>query len=991
MLMDPLWDQPPGDAPALAKNAWQLMQTTLKKIESRVQGVLDNPGQVSGELVLDEAIAALANPKVDADLRLATLSELQDRMRSIDPSTPRRLFLVRPADQSAVANTLADDLESLAQFDASLEDFIVQQRPGAALHRHLASGLSPAEFAGLLLALLVTRLGQGSTLILGRVFESLASGAKPLVAGHWAWLDVELNSRGTVELRRVFLDPTTLAAWVLAARGAKTFSHPPAAYKAGRRNLFWRRVADKCFRALIRKVAASGPVLSIKSLKALCNCEVQRLRMVTMPVVATYAEAGFSSSSLEPATWCRLIGFEPPPQAGEPQRGGGAFDPTDQQGAGPPPLPGSVPSAEHDTLEQMTAGDLDQNGVVAALRNLMTAPRVQWAARFSMLIAQLASRGPEHQTEELVVRWLDYLANERRSRGKRLSDGSIRNYRGLLANRLLEILPNRLEELTQAELEAAYTEVIMSRRSREQTGHILAALGSFDRYIRDHHLPTLPSVSLSGVGSGSYAISSRILVEDEFQAGLKLTEGQDALRAFWILAYRFGLRRTEILGLQERDVGTQVLRIRVNEARHLKTSNAHRVLPLASLPGDERAAIRGLTAMKFSQDYLYFEQPPSAQELERHPVVAQVKHLLQEVTGDSRLHAHNMRHSAATLHMLGVLGSDLRLASHPYEEPWMHEAIIQSKAIDREISGSLYRRGGRGNALAMMMGHGSELTTYEHYTHCFDLLLFVACWKGHFSRFTYPQGVRRNERQKWVDDASRLFHPRSEAAQLLAMLGLAPTTQVETKDLRRLVRRICAVDPAAVTLLEPRVALAAGPAAELTLSDLLRREGATKERGYPAKAADRQSATVVFRHFSCALVLDRARLTELLWQWGNARLSGSDWASMTPADARKWTGAMQMLVPGLVLQVFHVYKDTSRRNVKSPVAALDDPKALSAKHGRYCIRIADSRGKISHRKSRRGHQRSHSQRSITWLLLTLLDYLGQTSSNEATSADDDQT
>lgn len=985
--MDPLWDQPPSDAPALAKDAWQLMQTTLKKIEPRVQGVLENPGQVSGELVLDEAIAALANPKVDANLRLAALSELQDRMRSIDPSTPRRLFLVRPADQSAVANTLADDLETLAQFDAALEDFIVQQRPGAALHRHPAgAGLSPAESAGLLLALLVIRLGQGSTLILGRVIESLASGAKPLVAGHWAWLDVELNSRGTGELRRVFLDPTTLAAWVLAARGAETFSHPPAAYKAGRRNLFWRRVADQCFRALIRKVAASGGALSIKSLKALCNCEVQRLRMVAMPVVATYAEAGFSSSSLESATWCRLIGFEPPPQSREPH-GGGESDPTEQQDASIPPLPEGVPRAEHDVLEQMTAGDLDRNGVVAALRNLMATPRPQWVARFSMLIAQLASRGPEHQTEELVVRWLDYLANERRSKGKRLSDGSIRNYRGLLANRLLEILPNRLEELTQAELEAAYTEVIMSRRSREQTGHILAALRSFDRYIRVQHLRTLPAVSLSADGSGSYAISSRILVESEFQAGLNLAEGQDALRAFWILAYRFGLRRTEILGLQERDVGTHVLRVRVNEARQLKTSNAHRVLPLASLPDAERDAIRGLTAMKLSEDYLYFEQQPSAQDLERHPVVAQVKHLLQEVTGDSRLHAHNMRHSAATLHMLGVLGSDLRLESHPYTEPWMREAIKRAKAVDGEISGSLYRKGGRGNALAMMMGHGSELTTYEHYTHSFDLLLFATCWKGHFSRFTYPQHIRRNKHQKQVDDARRLFHPRNEAAQLLALLGLARTTQVETKDLRRLVKRVCAGGPTKVTVLEPRAVLADGSAAELTLSSLLRREGATQARGYPAEPAERQSVAAVFRLFSGALNSDRERLTELLRQWGNSRLRGTDWASMTPADARQWAGAIQKLAPEVVLQFFHVHKDASRRNVKSRVGILDNPKALNAKRGRYYIRIADSRRKLTRRGSRSGEQRSHSQHSITWLLLELLDRLAEKSSNEPTSAE----
>jgi len=76
--------------------------------------------------------------------------------------------------------------------------------------------------------------------------------------------------------------------------------------------------------------------------------------------------------------------------------------------------------------------------------------------------------------------------------------------------------------------------------------------------------------------------------------------------------------------------------------------------------------------------------------------------------------------------------------------------------------------------------------------------------------------------------------------------------------------------------------------------------------------------------------------------------------------------------------------------MKSSVETLDDPKTLDAKHGRYCIRIADSRRKISHRKSPRGHQRSHSQRSITWLLLTLVDHLVQVPPKETTSVHGEQ-
>ncbi len=942
-----------------------------------------------------EAIAALANPKVDPTLRLAALSELQARMRRIDEKTPQRLFLLPPEQRSSVAATLGGDLADLARFDAALEHYILGRKWSRAAAA--AAALAPQEGAGLVLALLVTHLGQASLSVAGGVLAALAAGARPLVAGRWAWLDIELYTTGRAQLRRIFLDPATLAAWQLAAVGARSLDQPPGGYKAGRKRAFWRQAASRCFRALCRKLDAAGQDTAIRELARLCACEAQRLRVTTLPVLATYAEGQLSSSSLEIGTWCRIIGFEQPRQAEvEAEAREDTADVLDEAddtaaGAAPVRLDGIAPGAVRDWGEQLAEGDLEREGVASELRRIMAEPRAEWNLAITQLAERLNAEGASHQAEELAVRWLGYLAGERQSKGRRLSDGTVRYYRGLAANRLLLVLPPSLSGLTADELEDAYAEVILSRSSPPQTARIQAALASFDRFVRERHLPELPRAALAGFGGGAYAISSRILIEPEFQMGLDLIEGDAVvlpddtsafdLRAFWILAYRFGLRRTEILGLQQRDFARNTLTVRANAARSLKTVNARRVLPLSALPGGEQAGIDFWLALKAENTYCFFEHEPSARELESHPVTLRAKELLGAVSGDRRLHVHNLRHSTATLHLLGILGSDLGLERHPYAEPWMKQALAQAGCIDAEISGSLYRRGGRGNALAMMMGHGSEATTYEHYVHSFDLLLFIACWSG---RFRPASGQR----------SRGLYPPREERSLLLALLGLARTTRVETDDLPKLMARIVAAAPDHLVVLKERAALDVSIVSARTPDAVGLADGPDAGRGSAAllrwgladwielarasgavmlfeRPSDRQTLAVLWPQFKAALAARSDEFADVLRLWVAANGKGSDWASMAPSDARAWVKRLRVLMPGVAIEAFRAWKDDKRRNMKSPVMLLTDDGDIGDVPGRYRLRFADPRPKCNHRSSNSGRQRSRSQRSITWLVVAL--------------------
>ena len=977
----PLWDSPPPDAPEIQKQAHRLMMQTLKVIRPRCPDVLPDPGNAGGKRVMDAAMAAMLNPKIDPQLRLAALAMLQQRMASVDPTMPKRLFLGRAKHESAIAPSFGRDLHALAEFDQALENYLLQQRPGMRLRDPQPVTTADAHAAiGILVALLVTRLGHGSVALIGKAVEAIER--KPWVAGCWAWIDLNVSAdpSGTAEIRRLFLDPTTFASWLLAADGVSQLPKPHESLKAGKRAAFHRSRARHAFRALIEAMRASGQHATITTLDRLCHCQVQRLRMVTIPLLATYAQGDVASSSLEIGTWLRLIGHLAPEVAPDDsdQSTPAMAHSADSVAHRAPPLTGIDPGDEGRLQEQIAAGDLAEDGIIEQLRSLMSKKRTSWREGFDAIIEELEAAGPSHETARWIVGWLRHLAVERKNKGKALSDGSVRHYRGLLVNRLLQILPAQLGEVDDEQLLDAYLEVIMSRRSLEQTAKIKAALVSFDQYLRQTHLPFLPRVALPGFEGASYAISSRILVEEEFLRGLDLTrDGSVAFndetlarqaRAFWTLAFRFGLRRTEILGLQQRDVGEELLRIRRNEGRSLKTPNAHRVVPLSALNAAERGLLHTLGKNRDAQDYLFFNSGvPTPKDLEAHPVIAKINDLLERVSGDRRMHPHNLRHSAATLISFGTLGRDLNIASHPYATSWMKVSLRTAPAVEGAISGHLHRKGGRGSALAVLLGHGSELTTYEHYVHCFDLLLFLSCWSGRFDP------VKRNVTR-------RLSPPRQETSQLLAMLGYASTTRIETSDMPALLRRIGSLRPEHVIVLQP---IANGPlttagsdGAEryripITHQQLLEISGAREMRGYPTTQADLDTVSFLLSTLNKARANAVDQLDTLIKCWLDHQRSNDDWASMSPDAARDWVDGVTRLLPAVSIEAIHVSKKhASGKILKTAVAQPGKAGSYCAGSGRYWVRFTDGRKKVNRRKSASGKQRSRSQASISWLLAT---------------------
>jgi len=975
-LIHSLWTSPPPEATDLQKQAHRLMLQTLQRIEKHVEGVLAFPKDAGGERVMDAAMAASLNPRTAPELRSAALSMLQQRMAKVDAATPQRIFMLDQDHQNPISDKAGDDLEALRAFEAAFHQYLSSKRLRVTGDPSAQSDAGEALLAlGVLEAMLVVRLGCCSLPLLGHVAEAVKT--RPSVATPWAWVDIKFTyARDPVQLRRIFLDPVSLAAWIVTCEVADKLAKPALHAKSGERRAFQNKLAARAFVKLAKEMASSGCPTSVGSLRRLCELKAQHLRVTSMPLLATFAEGAIVSSSLEIGTWARLIGCgllgaqeDQSTMVGS-DSAGRAFPDGDAEA----PLPSDTLEAKPESFaEQTMQGDLEEDGIIAELREIMRGSRQTWRTGFDAMIRKLTRDPEKNETARCVVSWLRYLAFERRNKGRLLSDGSVRNYRGLLANRLLVHLPPRLRGIDEDELQDVYLDVLESQSSEAQGGHINAAFASFHQYVRRELIPDLPRIQLAGNGRGGYAISSRIISEAEFQRGYemirrgRLGSASDVLlkqtEAFWILAFRLGMRRREILGLQVRDVDLELVRVRKNQGRVLKTANARRVLPVCVLSDEEAKVVLGLVRDRGGDEFLFFGQkPPSAQDLDSHRAVATVNELLKRLTGDSKLHPHNLRHSTATSFLFGSLGSDLGFKSHPYLMPWMEDCFAHAEAMEAAITGELHRKGGRGSALAMTMGHGSEITTYQHYVHCLDLLLFLACTSG------------KPELQRSAPSLSSIYRDREIIA---ALLGCS-SNEIRARRAAGLVDWVALRRPSQVVSLAMHAKEASKelPTGQwpIALEKLMGIESGDAPGKKPKLRSQIDAAAALLDQFNRVAQDRRELLRSVLQRWAAARMEDSDWASMKSEAAVSWIKDLRELGSPIAIDAMRVTRpDGKNRKQKTKIARPRDPKSYRAKGGIFWLRFSETTPKLNRHHRKTGESRSRAQASITWMIAAVLE------------------
>jgi integrase len=308
-------------------------------------------------------------------------------------------------------------------------------------------------------------------------------------------------------------------------------------------------------------------------------------------------------------------------------------------------------------------------------------------------------------------------------------------------------------DLSVSELESLYEEILEEdwddvtpetqeeeiRRDKRMT--VLAILKFHQFLVAVYKVGELDELKDRLNPHGLLPVDANFITIDEYRCVLRWIDGdtnlndpymRKALKLFVSLCFWGGLRRDEALGLRLSDLDAAGhLHIRPYAKRKLKTSNANRSLPVATLlPKDlfeevaqwvkERAQAQRsrAVALFFSrQDDASMLLPPKA-------VYSKIIASMRDSLGDQSLKIHHLRHSFATLLAAKLLPHmqtfpSRLFARHPETVEWLKDR----EAFRRKLFLTDQMRGADLQGIAHLLGHGSPGTSVEHYIHCFDWCL----------------------------------------------------------------------------------------------------------------------------------------------------------------------------------------------------------------------------------------------------------------------------
>lgn len=329
--------------------------------------------------------------------------------------------------------------------------------------------------------------------------------------------------------------------------------------------------------------------------------------------------------------------------------------------------------------------------------------------------------------------------------GAPLAPSSIATYLSLISQGLLENARlSDLRNLKEIEFEILYEEILTYPLTTDQKIRTAERIKQFHGYLL-HELRDIPEVDfeeiMSCYGLPSKRVRANIITFAEYKALLKSFGFERSRRGRWeeiylvtlILAFRCGLRRGEIQGLQIADIKDRVraeLRIRPGRFRDPKSTSGNRRIPLSTLvPKEELDLVLSWLYKRRGE-----ELDPTAPLLQ-HPDTGEslipvnrlfdpIVRILRSITRDTTLTFHSFRHAFATLTLLKLTwpsGLSIRHLPAGLDDVSFSaesRARLATDLLDHEQQGvrSLH-------ALATLLGHAEPSMSFRSYVHLTDWLL----------------------------------------------------------------------------------------------------------------------------------------------------------------------------------------------------------------------------------------------------------------------------
>jgi hypothetical protein len=205
------------------------------------------------------------------------------------------------------------------------------------------------------------------------------------------------------------------------------------------------------------------------------------------------------------------------------------------------------------------------------------------------------------------------------------------------------------------------------------------------------------------------------------------------------LAYRLGLRRSEIKYRLQQDIGLAdgLLYVFSNHHYRLKTASANRRVPFTLfLDATEQNYLQALSHLAKQEHDHNRGRLFNVSDSEFAQLCARVTEALQAATQDQRVRLHDGRHSFAShLTWFGVIDPTSLLYSEV--KSWCRMEPQSFKALWLEVTtGQKANQGHKFmNTLSLVIGHSTAQTTLTHYAHELSLLSLESqsTYKTHFN------------------------------------------------------------------------------------------------------------------------------------------------------------------------------------------------------------------------------------------------------------------
>lgn len=339
-------------------------------------------------------------------------------------------------------------------------------------------------------------------------------------------------------------------------------------------------------------------------------------------------------------------------------------------------------------------------------------------------------------SEKILLDWVLSLLDRKES--KSLSNESILKYIRTIGYEWLYFTTAQpLDIWSEEEFEELYEDILEYKavvRNNTDVGYSANLLKSMHNFAKSKY--NLPSVNFQQSKNGR-RVRAELISPQAYQAIIKQILGsvdileREMFALLFILVYRTGMRKKELLGLKYNDIeglktAVPSVIIRPNSYRPTKTQSSIRRIPLfALLKPDELNFFINFVQSNIggNPNKFIFTLSSDQRPIDDHVPLQLLKQVLKDISVDDNVAEHTFhgfRHTAVSNLSLALLGhSDLVEALTDYDK----NDILR---IKQGLLGEHINAQDRWYALSGIMGHLSPERSFEYYNHFATLMASYA-------------------------------------------------------------------------------------------------------------------------------------------------------------------------------------------------------------------------------------------------------------------------